>query len=75
MAGQLEHRQIESELTELLDRWMAETRDPVLEGPVPRPPSEAEVMARIRSPEGMQARRQREAELQLEYASLTRSPI
>ncbi|MFH1570303.1 MAG: sulfatase, partial [Gemmatimonadota bacterium] len=70
LAGRSEYEAVEHELSERLERWRADTGDPTLHGPAPRPPAEAEIAARIRSPEAMARRRATEAAIQAEYARL-----
>lgn len=47
LAGQPEWADTERELAERLDAIMAETADPLLRGPVPRPPAEAAIYEEI----------------------------
>lgn len=70
LADRAECAGVERQLAGMLDRWMADTRDPILREPVLRPPAEAELVARIRTPEAMQRRRDNEAAIQREYMRL-----
>ena len=47
LAGRPGTREIENDLASRLDRFLVETNDPVLHGPIPRPPEEAEIVRRI----------------------------
>jgi len=49
LAGAPEVADVERGLVERLDQFLEETGDPVLRGPIPRPPEEAELIARARS--------------------------
>ena len=47
LAGHPEHQQIEVELASDLASFLGQTADPILRGPVPRPPGEAPIYRRI----------------------------
>ncbi len=44
LAGHPDCSQIECELSAALQNWMESTEDPLLKGPIPRPPEEAELV-------------------------------
>ena len=44
LAGNVEMAGIENEMSHRLKRIMSETDDPILEGPIPRPTEEAELL-------------------------------
>ena len=49
LAGKPEMKKVENELASRLDTFLQETDDPVLRGPIQRPPEEAEIWQSIRA--------------------------
>jgi len=49
LAGRKEIKEVESDLASRLDKFLEETNDPILCGPIPRPPAESDILRRIRS--------------------------
>ncbi|MFC1712182.1 sulfatase [Candidatus Poribacteria bacterium] len=47
LVGRLELADVESDLASRLQSFMEETDDPILRGPIPRPPDEADIINRI----------------------------
>ena len=47
LAGRQELADVEKDLAARLHKLMEETDDPILRGPIPRPPGEAEIIERI----------------------------
>jgi N-sulfoglucosamine sulfohydrolase len=70
LSGTESFREVEAEMTRELQQVMEETADPILKGPVPRPPGEAAQTESLRSAEGMQRRQNREALLWQEFEEL-----
>ena len=70
LVGQEVHRATEAEMDAMLHRVLEQTQDPILEGAVPRPTREADIVAGIRNPDAMQRRAENEAKVQAEYEVL-----
>ena len=49
LAGMPEIKEIENDLASRLDKFLEETKDPILGGSIPRPPEEADIIRRIQS--------------------------
>lgn len=73
LAGESAHAEVEADLRERLDRFLADTADPARDGAVPRAAAEPAVRARVFSEERMAQRRANEAALHARYeAALAR---
>jgi arylsulfatase A-like enzyme len=70
LAGTPETDGIQRDLSEMLERIMQETDDPLLDGTIPRPQAEAAIVDRIRSPQDMDRRRKNEDDIHAQYQAL-----
>ena len=61
LAGQAAYASIEEDLAAKLDRVLEQTQDPVLCGRIPRPEGEADILAKVRRPDALRLRAEREA--------------
>jgi hypothetical protein len=70
LAGLDAHGAVERRMAAMLDQVLTGTRDPVVHGPIPRPPDEAAIFERIWDADAVRRRNEQEAQLHAQYRRL-----